>query len=276
MNKIKQNKLFLKLFTLVIVFLFFTSASNALTIKKSNTDQDKIGEIIIDQNKAECTGEGIKVYTTNITITMPETIEIPGVGEFPLPDWIAGKNVEITDVTWREKITRVNSSYELYVEYDADAPKFLILDLAVVLIYDLDLNMTFDELLEIINGNYSFLIDQLKDPTLTKVTIDEIDGRWNTFVDMSSKRIFTDTYVIVGIYIDFEEQKIHRDAEIITYQAIFKKSRDKTMEKQSVFNNFKFFYSSLLSKIISTVQRATLPETSGHLSLWPSIFSNSL
>lgn len=198
---------------------------------------------------------------------MPNSVYIPGWGEFELPDWIAGKDVEITDVTWREKVVRVNSSYDAFIEYQADAPKLLILDLAVVLIYDLNLNMTFDELLEIVKGNYSFLVDQLKDPTLTKYTFSNVDGRWNKFIDMSNKKVYTDTFVIVGFYIDLEEQKIYRDAEIITYQSIYKKSRDRNIKQNNFFiDNFQLFFNRLLSRIISAVQRATLPETSGHLS----------
>jgi len=245
-----QNKFRLKLFVLLITFLFFTTTTNAITLKQTTTDQDKIGEIVIDQNKAECNGEGIQVYTTNITITMPYTIEIPGVGEFPLPDWIAGKDVEITDVTWKEKIVRVNSSYDAYIEYNANAPKLLILDLAVILIYDLDLDLTLEELLEIVKGNYSYLIDQLKDPTLTKYTFGDLNGRWDTFIDMSSKKLFTDTYVIVGFYIDLEEQKIYRDAEIITYQAIFKKSHARNTIEMNKSINFLKYFNDFLSSIL--------------------------
>lgn len=266
----------MKIFVLFITFLFLTTTSNAFIIQIATTDQDKIGEIVIDQNKAECAGEGIQVYSTNVSITMPYTIEIPGWGEFELPEWLAGKDIEITNVTWREKIIRVNSSYDIYIDYQADAPKFLILDLAIALVYDLDLNMTFDELLEIVKGNYTFLIDQLKDPTLTKYTFSTFDGRWDKFIDMSTKKVYTDTFVLVGFYVDLEEQKIYRDAEIITYQSIYKKSRDRNCKQNKFFtDNFQLFFNKLLSRIISAAQRATLPETSGHLSTCAPIFSNS-
>ena len=84
---------------------------------------------------------------------------------------------------------------------------------------------------------------------------------------MSNKKVYSDTFVIVGFYIDLEEQKIHRDAEIITYQSIYKKSHDRNCKQNKFFTDaFQLFFNKLLSRIISAVQRATLPETSGHLS----------
>jgi hypothetical protein len=268
-NNIKKPKFLPRIITLFTIVLLLTTTTNAITIEMLtiNTDQIKIGEVIVDEKKVECTGEGIALYSTNISITMPNSVYIPGLGEFELPDWLADKDIEITDVTWKEKIVRVNSSYELFIDYEADAPKMLIFDLAIILIYDLNLNLSFNDLIEIINGNYSFLIDLLKTPTLSKYTLNKIDGRWDKFIDMSNKKLFTDTYVIIGFYIDMEEQKIYRDAEIITYQSIYKKSRDRNFKQNNFFiDNFQLFFNKLLSRIISAVQRATLPETSGHLS----------
>jgi len=206
---------------------------------------------------------------------MPTKIDIPGWGEFELPEWLAGQEITIKDVTWREKIEKVNSSFKIYINYQGNAPEFLITDLAIILIYDLNLDLTLQEIIKILNGNYSYIIDQLKNPTLAKYTFEQTSGKWEKYIDMSNKKIFRDTYVIIGIYIDLLNQKIYPDAEIITFQTIkikaFNQQQTNIVKpQQKILRNIpiliKTNYIRLLSSIISAVQRATLPETLVHLS----------
>lgn len=144
-----------------------------------------------------------------------------------------------------------------------------------MLIYDLNLDLTLEEILQILKGNYSFIIDQLKKPTVASYTFNQVNDKWTKNIDMSNKKIFRDTYVIIGLYIDLLHQKIYRDAEIITFQTIKIKTfnnqpiTNKIKNQQNICNSLNLFktnYIKLLSSIISAVQRATLPETLVHLS----------
>ena len=275
----KQNKIFFKILILLTTITLLSIPSKAIIEKTktiNNTNQIKIGEIKINRPQVKAKGEGKEVYTTDIAITLPTKINIPGWGEFELPDWLAGQEITIKDVTWREKIEKVNSSFEVYIDYQGNAPELLITDLAVMLIYDLDLELSLQEIIKILNGNYSYIIDQLKNPTLASYTFNQVNDKWTKYIDMSNKHIFRDTYVIIGLYIDLLSQKLYRDAEIITFQTIKIKAfnHQQTNMVKPIQNllkcNLPFLiktnYIKLLSSIISAVQRATLPETLVHLS----------
>jgi len=275
----KQNKIIFKILILLTTITLLSIPSKAIIEKTktiNNTNQIKIGEIKINGPQVTAKGEGKEVYTTDITITLPTKINIPGWGEFELPDWLAGQEITIKDVTWREKIEKVNSSFEVYIDYQGNAPQFLITDLAVMLIYDLDLDLSLQEIIKILNGNYSYIIDQLKNPTLASYTFNQVNDKWTKYIDMSNKHIFRDTYVIIGLYIDLLNQKLYRDAEIITFQTIKIKAFNHQQTKivkpiQSLLKCnppflIKTNYIKFLSSIISAAQRATLPETLVHLS----------
>lgn len=180
----------------------------------------KIGEIKINGQQVIARGEGIKVYTTDVRIKLPDWF----------PAWLAGKEIEIKNVTWREKLERIDSSFSVYVDYQANAPKYLMLDLAVVLIYDLNLNLSLQDIIEMLNGNYSPIVEQLKNPALAKYTFNQIKGRWTNPIDMRDEKIFRDTYVIVGLYIDLLDRKVYSDAEIVTFQAV---KMEKSKEQQT-------------------------------------------
>ena len=275
----KQNKIIFKILILLTTITLLSIPSKAIIEKTktiNNTNQIKIGEIKINGPQVKAKGEGKEVYTTDIAITLPTKINIPGWGEFELPDWLAGQKITIKDVTWREKIEKVNSSFEVYIDYQGNAPELLITDLAVMLIYDLDLDLSLQEIIKILNGNYSYIIDQLKNPTLASYTFNQVNDKWTKYIDMSNKHIFRDTYVIIGLYIDLLNQKLYRDAEIITFQTIKIKAFNHQQAKivkpiQNLLKcNLPFLiktnYIKLLSSIISAAQRATLPETLVHLS----------
>jgi len=275
----KQNKIIFKILILLTTITLLSIPSKAIIEKTktiNNTNQIKIGEIKINGPQVTAKGEGKEVYTTDITITLPTKINIPGWGEFELPDWLAGQEITIKDVTWREKIEKVNSSFEVYIDYQGNAPELLITDLAVMLIYDLDLDLSLQEIIKILNGNYSYIIDQLKNPTLASYTFNQVNDKWTKYIDMSNKHIFRDTYVIIGLYIDLLDQKLYRDAEIITFQTIKIKAFNHQQTKivkpiQNLLKCnppflIKTNYIKLLSSIISAAQRATLPETLVHLS----------
>ncbi len=275
----KQNKIIFKILILLTTITLLSIPSKAIIEKTktiNNTNQIKIGEIKINGPQVKAKGEGKEVYTTDIAITLPTKINIPGWGEFELPDWLAGQEITIKDVTWREKIEKVNSSFEVYIDYQGNAPELLITDLAVMLIYDLDLDLSLQEIIKILNGNYSYIIDQLKNPTLASYTFNQVNDKWTKYIDMSNKHIFRDTYVIIGLYIDLLNQKLYRDAEIITFQTIKIKAFNHQQTKivkpiQSLLKCnppflIKTNYIKFLSSIISAAQRATLPETLVHLS----------
>ena len=275
----KQNKIFFKILILLTTITLLSIPSKAIIEKTktiNNTNQIKIGEIKINGPQVTAKGEGKEVYTADITITLPTKINMPGWGEFELPDWLAGQEITIKDVTWREKIEKVNSSFEVYIDYQGNAPELLITDLAVMLIYDLDLDLSLQEIIKILNGNYSYIIDQLKNPTLASYTFNQVNDKWTKYIDMSNKHIFRDTYVIIGLYIDLLDQKLYRDAEIITFQTIKIKAFNHQQTKivkpiQNLLKCnppflIKTNYIKLLSSIISAAQRATLPETLVHLS----------
>ena len=275
----KQNKIIFKILILLTTITLLSIPSKAIIEKTktiNNTNQIKIGEIKINRPQVKAKGEGKEVYTTDIAITLPTKINIPGWGEFELPDWLAGQEITIKDVTWREKIEKVNSSFEVYIDYQGNAPELLITDLAVMLIYDLDLDLSLQEIIKILNGNYSYIIDQLKNPTLASYTFNQVNDKWTKYIDMSNKHIFRDTYVIIGLYIDLLNQKLYRDAEIITFQTIKIKAFNHQQTKivkpiQNLLKCnppflIKTNYIKLLSSIISAAQRATLPETLVHLS----------
>lgn len=278
----KRNKIVFEIITITSLLLLSSTPSTALTETKltktaNNNNQIKLGEIKINGPQVITKGEGTEIYTTDIAITLPTKINIPGWGEFELPDWLAGQKITIEDVTWREKIEKVSSSFEVYINYQGNAPEPLITDLAVMLIYDLDLDLTLQEILKILNGDYSYIIDQLKNPTLAEYTFNQVNNKWTKHIDMNNKKIFRDTYVIIGLYIDLLNQKLYKDAELITFQTIKLKSFNYQQttkivpHQQNLFISTKTIliktnYIKLLSSIILAVQRATLPETLVHLS----------
>lgn len=211
------------------------------------------------------------MYTTNVNVTLPETITIPNWGEFELPDWLAGKEIEITDVTWKEKAKTVDSSFDLYIDYQINAPKTLFNDIGTVLIYDLDLDLSIEQIKKLIEGDYSDIIDQLKNPTVTKAALSEKQGMWTRTINMEDRCIFNDTYVMVGTYVDLDNQKIYRDAEIVTFQAINtenKKTQTQTETQEKNKNNnpikkiFKIKpFNNPIKNTFFTQKQFTLPNT---------------